>query len=139
VTSSLSLDSQSKEPFTVQSDKTGSIIEQIDGAIEIRGTTFLVECKSWTTRISRRELAPLLVSVYNRGNVGGIFISTSDYAESALADATAALSQKTIVLLTIRPILACLEAGSPIAKLLEDNIRNVELSGNPLGTQAASA
>jgi restriction system protein len=128
-----------KEPFTVQSDKTGSIVEQVDGAIEVRGRTFLVECKCWKSNISRQELAPLLVSVYNPGNVGGIFISASEYTESALADARAALSQKTIVLLTVGSILACLEADSAIAKFLEDAIREVELSRNPLGMRSATA
>jgi len=84
-----------EKPFTVQSDKTGSVVEQIDGAIEVRSRTFLVECKCWKSNISRQELAPLLVSVYNRGNVGGIFISASNYTESALADARAGSVTKT--------------------------------------------
>jgi restriction system protein len=60
-----------REAFTIRGDEGQGIVEQIDGAVEIDGTLYLVEMKWWEKQIGRQEIAPHLVSVYGRGDVGG--------------------------------------------------------------------
>ena len=83
-----------REAFTLKGDEGQGIVEQIDGAVEIDGVLFLVEMKWWDTAIGRQELAPHLVSVYGRGDVGGIFISYSGFSAAAIEDAKVGLSQR---------------------------------------------
>lgn len=59
-----------REAFTIKGDERQGIVEQIDGAVEIDGVLYLVEMKWWDKPIGRQEIAPHLVSVYGRGDVG---------------------------------------------------------------------
>src|SRR5713101_4426451 len=60
-----------REAFTINGDEAQGIVEQIDGVVEIDGMLYLVEMKWWEKPIGRTEIAPHLVSVYGRGDVGG--------------------------------------------------------------------
>jgi hypothetical protein len=53
------------------------------GVVEIDGMLYLVEMKWWDKPIGRQEIAPHFVSVFNRGDVGGIFISNSGFSPAA--------------------------------------------------------
>jgi restriction system protein len=83
-----------REAFVLKGQPGQGIIEQIDGAVEIDGVLYLVEMKWWDKPIGRQEIAPHLVSVYGRGDVGGIFISYSGFSPAAIEDAKTGLAQK---------------------------------------------
>jgi hypothetical protein len=76
-----------REAFTLKGLEGEGIIEQIDGAVEIDGVLYLVEMKWMNKPIGRQEIAPHFVSVYGRGDVGGIFISYSGFSTAAIDDA----------------------------------------------------
>ena len=71
-----------REAFVVTTPEAG-VIEQIDGVVEIDGRVYVVEMKWWDKPLGRAEVATHLVSVYGRGDAGGVFISTSGYHDSA--------------------------------------------------------
>ena len=66
---------QVRESFVVSGDARAGVIEQIDGAVEIDRHLYLVELKWWKDKLGRAEVAPHLVSVYGRADVGGIMVS----------------------------------------------------------------
>jgi restriction system protein len=121
-----------KEAFVVVDENGAGIIEQIDGAVEIDGTVYLVEMKWWKERLSRQEVGVHLASVFTRGSVGGILISNSGFHPSAVADCTAALSQKTVVLVELEEIVMALNQSVPIRELLRSKIQAAQLLKQPL-------
>jgi hypothetical protein len=93
-----------REAFTIKGDEGQGIIEQIDGMVEIDGRLYVVEMKWWDKPVGREAIAPHLVSVYGRGDVGGIFISYSDFTPAAIEDAKTGLAQKVFVLAQLQEI-----------------------------------
>ncbi len=61
--------------------------------------------KWWDKAIGRQEIAPHFVSVYNRSDVGGMFISYSGFSPAAIADAKMGLTQKVFVLIELQEII----------------------------------
>ena len=76
-----------EKPSLSKGTKGQGIVEQIDGAVEIDGVLYLVEMKWWETAIGRHEIAPHMLSVYGRGDVGGIFTSYSGFSAAAIEEA----------------------------------------------------
>lgn len=120
-----------REAFTVTTPNVG-VVEQIDGAIEIDGHVYLVEMKWWSREMSRGDVASHLVSVFNRGDVGGIFISNSKFLPSVVQDFKEALTKTTVILVELREIVMLLESDRSIIELLRPKIHAANLSKNPL-------
>jgi hypothetical protein len=121
-----------REAFVLVAEEGGGVIEQIDGAVEIDSRIYLVEMKWWGQPLSRREVSTHLVSVYGRGDAGGILISKSGFHPSAIADCATALSQRTVVLVELEEIVKALDRGVPLIDLLRPKIREATLSKRPL-------
>lgn len=119
-----------REAFTVKKDGNG-IIEQIDGVVEIDGVLYLVEMKWWDKPIGRQEIAPHLVSVYGRGDVGGIYISYSGYAPAAIEDAKTGLAQKVFILTELQEIVGILERDGDLKTLFKEKINRAKTDRNP--------
>jgi restriction endonuclease Mrr len=119
-----------REAFTIKKDGDG-IIEQIDGVVEIDGSVYLVEMKWWDKPIGRQEIAPHLVSVYGRGDVGGIFISYSGYSPAAVEDAKTGLSQKVFVLTELQEIVEVLERDGDLKAAFKEKINRAKTDKNP--------
>jgi restriction system protein len=119
-----------REAFTIKKDGDG-IIEQIDGVVEIDGSVYLVEMKWWDKPIGRQEIAPHLVSVYGRGDVGGIFISYSGYTPAAVEDAKTGLSQKVFVLTELQEIVEVLERDGDLKSVFKEKINRAKTDKNP--------
>ncbi len=126
-----------REAFTVQS-KTGSTVDQIDGAIELDGRLYLVEMKWWKDRLSGTDISPHLVDVFSRADAGGIFISASGYQQSAIDTCITALSQKTVILVELEEIVKVLTHESPLTDLLRAKIQEAILTKRPLFRPVAS-
>ncbi len=121
-----------REAFEVRGEEDGGgVIEQIDGAVELRSQLYLVEMKWWKEPLGRADVAPHLVSVYGR-NAGGIFISASKYHDSAIAEFKTALAQRTVVMVELEEIVIALSMDHSIEDLLNDKVRAATLSRQPL-------
>jgi restriction endonuclease Mrr len=120
-----------REAFTLRGNQGEGIIEQIDGAVEFEGVLYLVEMKWWDKPIGRQEIAPHLVSVYGRGDVGGIFISYSGFSPAAIDDARTGLTQKVFVLAELQEIVQVLERESDLKALFKEKIHRAKTDRNP--------
>ncbi len=122
-----------RESFTVRGDQGQGVIEQVDGAVEINGSLYLVEMKWWDKPIGRQEIAPHLVSVFNRGgDVRGIFIAYSGFSAAAVADVKTALAQKILVLVELEEIVMALDRDMDFKALLIDKIHHSQTHKDPL-------
>lgn len=120
-----------KEAFTVTGDDGQGIIEQIDGAVEIKEHLFLVEMKWWDKTIGRGELAPHLVSVMSRGDVHGVFISASGFSPAAITDAKSFLMHRIYVLLDLQEIVTVLDRELDLREFLVEKIRRAQNDKDP--------
>ncbi len=120
-----------REAFTLKGDRGQGIIEQIDGVVEIDGMLYLVEMKWWDKPIGRQEIAPHLVSVYGRGNVGGIFISYSGFSTAAIEDAKTGLVQKVFVLTELQEIIQVIDREANLTAFFKEKISRAKSDRNP--------
>jgi restriction system protein len=120
-----------REAFTLKGDEQKGIVEQIDGAVELDGSLYLVEMKWWHEPIGRKEIAPHFVSVYNRGNVGGIFISYSGFSVATIEDAKIGLTQKVFVLTELQEIVQVIDREGDLAMFFKETIRRAKSDRNP--------
>jgi restriction system protein len=120
-----------REAFTLRGDEGQGIVEQIDGAVEIDGVLYLVEMKWWDKPIGRQEIAPHFVSVYGRGEVGGIFISYSGFSAAAIADAKTGLTQKVFVLTELQEIIQVIDREGNLTSFFKEKINRAKSDRNP--------
>lgn len=120
-----------REAFEVRGGEDGGVVEQIDGAIELRSQLYLVEMKWWKGPLGRADVASHLVSVYGR-NAGGIFVSASGYHDSAVAEFKTALTQRTVVMVELEEIVIALSMNHPIEDFLNDKVQAATLTRQPL-------
>ena len=122
-----------REAFTVRDEQGQGVIEQIDGAVEINSDLYLVEMKWWDKPIGRQEIAPHLVSLFNRGgDVRGIFIAYSGFTAAAVAEVKTALAQKIVVLVELEEIVMALDRDMDFKALLIDKIHHSQTHKQPL-------
>ena len=121
-----------REAFTIKGDEGQGIVEQIDGAVEIDRMLYLVEMKWWDKPIGRQEIAPHLVRVYGRSDVGGIFISYSGFSPAAIEDTKTALSQKMFVLAELQELVQVIDRGGDLKTFFKDKINRAKIApGSP--------
>jgi restriction system protein len=125
-----------REAFVVTGGEKG-VLEQIDGAIELDGTIYLVEMKWWDHKLGRSEVANHLVSVYGRAGVGGIFISASGYHGSAIEVVKSALAERVIALVELEEIVAVLDRDRSLTEMLRAKIREAKLNKRPLWRESS--
>ena len=120
-----------REAFTLKGDEGQGIIEQIDGLVEIDGMLYLVEMKWWDKPIGRPEIAPHLVSVLYRGDVGGIFISYSGFSPAAIEDAKTGLAHKVFVLTELQEIVQVIDREADLRAFFKEKINRAKSDRNP--------
>ena len=120
-----------REAFTLKGDEGQGIVEQIDGVVEIDGVLYLVEMKWWDKPIGRQEIAPHFVSVYGRGDVGGIFISYSGFSPAAIEDAKTGLAQKVFILTELQEIIQIVDREADLKALFKEKINRAKADRNP--------
>jgi restriction endonuclease Mrr len=120
-----------REAFTIKGDEGQGIVEQIDGAVEIDGVLYLVEMKWWDKPIGRQEISPHLVSVYNRGDVAGIFISYSSFSRAAIEEAKNGLVQKVFVLTELQEIVQAVDREADLKAFFKEKINRAKTDRNP--------
>jgi restriction system protein len=120
-----------REAFVLKGQEGQGIVEQIDGVVQIDGMTYFVEMKWWDKPIGRQEIAPHLVSVYGRGDVGGIFISYLGFSPAAIEDAKTGLAQKVFVLTELQEIIQVVERESDLKAFFIEKINRAKADRNP--------
>jgi hypothetical protein len=120
-----------REAFTLKGNEGQGVIEQIDGVVEIDGVLYLVEMKWWDKPIGRQEIAPHFVSVYGRGDVGGIFISYSGFSPAAIEDAKTGLAQKVFVLTELQEIIQVIDREANLKVFFKEKINRAKSDRNP--------
>lgn len=121
-----------RESFRRVSGRTGSVLEQIDGVVELDGEIYLVEVKWLTEPVSVDDVSRHLVRVFSRRSSRGIFVSATRYSESALTTCQEALGQAVVVLCMLEEIIRLLEQQADLKEFLKAKIRAAIVDKKPL-------
>lgn len=120
-----------RESFHVVGDRGEGIVEQIDGVIQLDGRLFLVEIKWHSTKLGSPEVAPHLVRLFGRAEVGGLIISASGFADTAVAACREAIRERIVALAELQEILMCIERRASLEELLRAKVHAAALEKNP--------
>jgi restriction endonuclease Mrr len=110
---------------------SGTVEEQIDGVIEIESHMYLVEMKWWAEPIGPPEMSQHMSRLFLRSEVGGIFISNSEFTQAALNMARDFLIQRVLVLCSLREVVDLMNRDGDLAVMLKAKIRAAKLDRNP--------
>ncbi|TWC13803.1 MULTISPECIES: restriction endonuclease [unclassified Pseudomonas] len=108
-----------REDFRRKDPDTSTVLEQIDGVIELDGTIHLVEMKWLNGPVGIGEFSPHLSRLFMRANAHGIFIATNGYTESVLTECKNALNLKTIFLCSLREFVILLQRQADLVGFLK--------------------
>jgi Restriction endonuclease len=123
---------QVREAFRRKEPDGALVLEQIDGVIEIDGTIYLVEMKWLKDAVGVAEFFPHLSRLFLRANASGFFISNSGFTDAVVKECTSALSQKTMVLCSLREIVDLLQRpDGDLVTLLKTKIRSAIVDKDP--------
>ncbi|MFE0257525.1 restriction endonuclease [Streptomyces sp. NPDC059010] len=120
-----------RESFTLRSEE-GHPVEQIDGALEVDGSAYLVEIKWWGEPVEINAMSRHLVRVYGRSEVRALFISASGFTGPAIEESERALNQRVIVLAELRELVLLLERQGDVVAWLREKVRFAQLERRPL-------
>lgn len=121
-----------RQAFTRNGDDGEGVVEQVDGAIELDGHTYLVEMKWYNKPIGTGEVAQHLVRVISRGGgVRGMIIANPGYSDAAVATVRDALGTMTVFLITLQDIVMALTRQEDIVELLRSRIRSATIDRQP--------
>lgn len=120
-----------REDFRRKSPDTGTVLEQIDGVIELDGAIHLVEMKWLNAPVGIGEFSPHLSRLFMRANAHGIFIATNGYTESVLTECKNALNLKTIFLCSLQEFVMLLQRQGDLVALLKKKSQTAIIDKNP--------
>lgn len=120
-----------REDFRRNSPDTGTVLEQIDGVIELDGAIHLVEMKWLNAPVGIGEFSPHLSRLFMRANAHGIFIATNGYTESVLTECKYALNHKTIFLCSLQEFVMLLQRQGDLVALLKKKSQAAIIDKNP--------
>jgi restriction system protein len=116
-----------REAFTVRSGASGIATEQIDGAVELDGHTYVVEMK-WLKEKVGPELGQHCARVMVRPpDVRAIYISASGYTEAAIQIAREFLSHRLCILVELEELYTCLQQDGDVVELLRAKVSRAML------------
>ncbi|WP_045727640.1 restriction endonuclease [Xanthomonas sp. GPE 39] len=119
------------ENFRRKDPDTGTVLEQIDGVIELDGAIHLVEMKWLNAPVGMGEFSPHLSRLFMRANAQGIFIATNGYTESVLTECKSALNQKTMFLCSLQEFVMLLQRQGDLVVLLKKKSQAAIIDKNP--------
>ncbi|HCT4711348.1 TPA: restriction endonuclease [Pseudomonas aeruginosa] len=120
-----------REDFRRKSPDTGTVLEQIDGVIELDGAIYLVEMKWLNAPVGMGEFSPHLSRLFLRANAHGIFIATNGYTEPVLTECKNALNLKTIFLCSLQEFVMLLQRQGDLIALLKRKSQAAIVDKNP--------
>ena len=121
-----------KEDFRRYDPGGTVVVEQIDGIIEFDGHTYLVEMKWLKDPVGVNELSSHFVRLFARPDVRGLFISTSDFASTSIAECITHSANKTMVLASVREFVLLLSSERDLLQMLRLKTRAAVLDKKPL-------
>ena len=121
-----------RQAFTRNGDGGEGVVEQVDGAIDLDGHSYLVEMKWYAGPIGVGEVSQHLVRVMNRGGgVRGMIIANPGYSDAAITTAREALSTMTVFLITLQDIVMALSRRDDLVELLRSRVRSATIDRQP--------
>ncbi len=99
--------------------------------IEFSGHIYLVEMKWVNEPIGVDKIAQHLVRVHNRSDARGLFIASNGYTDTAITVCREALSQKTIVLISLQEIVNLLERQGDFVEMIRKKVESAIVGKNP--------
>lgn len=121
-----------RQAFTRNGDGGEGVIEQVDGAIEFDGHTYLVEMKWYAGPIGVGEVSQHLVRVMNRGGgVRGLIIANPGYSDAAITTVREALGTMTVFLITLQDIVMALTRHDDLVELLRSRVHAATIERQP--------
>jgi hypothetical protein len=120
-----------REDFRRKDPDTSTVLEQIDGVIELDGAIHLVEMKWLNTPVGVSEFFPHLSRLFLRANAHGIFISSAGYTEPVIKECRTALTQKTMVLCSLHEIVMLLQRQDDFIAFLKKKSHAAIVDKNP--------
>ena len=111
-----------KEDFKRIDPMDGSVVEQIDGVIELDNQLYLVEMKWLKSPVGVNELAPHMVRLFSRADARGIFISTSEYTAPVINECTNHLNNKTMILSSVKEFVMLLMSERDLVTMLRQKV-----------------
>ena len=120
-----------RENFRRRTPDNATVLEQIDGVIELEGGIHLVEMKWLKEPVGMAEFSSHLSRLFLRANAQGILISSSGFTEPVIRECTAALSQKTMVLCSLREIVMLLQRQDDLTAFLKKKSHAAIVEKNP--------
>lgn len=120
-----------REDFRRKSPDTGTVLEQIDGVVELDGAIYLVEMKWLNAPVGIGEFSPHLSRLFMRANAHGIFIATNGYTESVLTECKSALNLKTVFLCSLQEFVMLLQRQGDLVALLKKKSQAAIIDKNP--------
>lgn len=116
------------DAFTVKI--RNNIVEQIDGAMILDGKAYLIEMKWEKEPIGVDKVGRFISRLFVRQDVGGIMISASDFAETAIISANESLSQKSLILVNLKDIYDIVENKKDLQQYLRLRLTNSQINKN---------
>lgn len=120
-----------REDFRRKDPDTGTVLEQIDGVIELDGAIHLVEMKWLNTPVGIGEFSPHLSRLFMRANAQGIFIATNGYTESVLTECKNALNLKIMFLCSLQEFVMLLQRQGDLVAMLKKKSQAAIIDKNP--------
>lgn len=120
-----------KEDFKRLDPAGKVVVEQIDGVIEFEGHTYLVEMKWLKDPVGVNELSSHFLRLFARPDVRGLFISTSDFASTCIAECQTHSANKTMILSSLREFVILLANERDLLEMLRVKVRAAVLEKSP--------
>jgi hypothetical protein len=107
-----------RENFVRKALDSPTVLEQIDGVIELGSTIHLVEMKWLKDPVGVADFGPHLVRVMGRADASGIFISNSGFTQPAITQCAEFLNIRTTFLCSLEEIVMLLQRQGDLVDLL---------------------
>jgi restriction system protein len=120
-----------RESFRRIGEKGKGVIEQIDGVIELEGEVYLVEMKWLKDLVGIDDVSRHLVRIYHRNSSRGIFISYTEFTNSALETCKEALQRTVVTLCILQELVSLLEREGDLKDFLKRKIQAAIIDKQP--------
>ena len=122
---------QVRENFVRKPLDGATVLEQIDGVIELAGKIHLVEMKWLKDPVGVADFGPHLVRVMGRADASGIFISNSEFTQPAITQCAEFLNHRTTFLCSLEEIVMLLQRQGDLVDFLKTKSQAAIINKQP--------
>ncbi|KTB94281.1 restriction endonuclease [Pseudomonas syringae ICMP 11293] len=122
---------QVREHFVRKPLDSATVLEQIDGVIELAGKIHLVEMKWLKDPVGVADFGPHLVRVMGRADASGIFISNSEFTQPAITQCAEFLNHRTTFLCSLEEIVMLLQREGDLVDFLKKKSQAAIINKQP--------